>query len=187
MERVTAMDRLRFEPIATTVDRPKSWPIYNGHRLSKGVSPDYTLRNTAKISGIGMLRETILTSGWRNFLPTSKARSASLGGDFRSVSNGRKIVLVDHTGAKGVHTIDTPTRGLGSPKGVNYSLTPAQTHSTALILRQYSETLYCPFTKNNPNNKTYGLKACVRFSHTSKHAITTMPESAQNTYNHGKR
>jgi len=105
-----------------------------------------------------MLRERILTSGWRNFPPISKARSTSLSGDFRSVSNGCKIALVDHAGAKGVHTIDTPTRGLGSPKGVNHSLTPAQTHSTALILRQNSETLYCPFTKNNPNTHNHGKK-----------------------------
>lgn len=126
--------------------------------------------NNAKIGGIGMLRETILTSGWRNFPPTSKARGTSLGGDSRSASNGGNFSLVDHTGAKGVSTIYTP-----------------KSHHTTLILRQYNETLYCPFTKNNPNNKTYGLKACVRFSHTSKHAITTMPESAQNTYNHGKR
>lgn len=142
--------------------------------------------NNAKIGGIGMLRETLLTLGWRNFPPTSKARSTSLGGDFRSATNGGNFPLVDHASAKGVHTIDTPTRGLGSPKGVNHSLTPAQTRSTALILRQNSETLYCPFTKNNPSNKTYGLKACVGFSHTSEHAITTMPESAQNPYNHGK-
>lgn len=114
--------------------------------------------NNAKIGGIGMLRETILTSGWRNFPPISKARSTSLSGDFRSVSNGRKIALVDHAGAKGVHTIDTPTRGLGSPKGVNHSLTTAQTHSTALILRQYNESLYCPFTKNNPNIHDHGKK-----------------------------
>ena len=114
--------------------------------------------NNAKIGGIGMLRETILTSGWRNFPPISKARSTSLSGDFRSVSNGRKIALVDHAGAKGVHTIDTPTRGLGSPKGGNHSLTTAQTHSTALILRQYNESLYCPFTKNNPNTHVHGKK-----------------------------
>ena len=170
MERVTVMDRLRFEPIATTVDRPKIRPIYNGRRLSKGVSTVYTLHNTAKIGGIGMLRETNPTSGWRNFPPTSKACSASLGRDSRSVINGRKIVLVDHAGAKGVHTIDTP-----------------KSRHTALTLRQYNESLYCPFTKNNPSNKTYGLKACVRFSHTSEHAITTIPESAQNPYNYEKR
>lgn len=95
--------------------------------------------NNAKIGGIGMLRETILTSGWRNFLPTSKARSASLGGDFRSVSNGRKIALVDHAGAKGVSAIYTP-----------------KSRTTALILRQNRETLYCPFTKNNPNTYNHG-------------------------------
>ena len=143
--------------------------------------------NNAKIGGIGMLRGTILTSGWRNFPPTSKARSTSLGGDFRSATNGGNFSLVDHTGAKGASIICTPTQRVCSPKGVNHSLTPAQTRSTALILRQNSETPYCPFTKNNPSNKTYGLKACVRFSHTSEHAITTMPESAQNTDNHGKK
>ena len=90
--------------------------------------------NNAKIGGIGMLRETILTSGWRNSQPTSKARSASLGGDFRSVSNGGNFSLVDHTGAKGVSTIYTP-----------------KSRHTTLILRQNSETLYCPFTKNNPS------------------------------------
>lgn len=88
-----------------------------------------------------MLRETILTSGWRNFPPTSKARSTSLGGDFRSVSNGGNFSLVDHTGAKGVHTIDTH-----------------KSRHTALILRQNSETIYCPFTKNNPNTYNHGKK-----------------------------
>lgn len=155
MGRVTAMDRLRFEPIDITIDQPKIRPIYNGRRLSKGVSAVYTLRNTSKIGGIGMLRETILTSGWRNFLPTSKARSTSLGGNFRSVSNGGKISLVD---AKGTSVICIPTRKVCPPKGVNHSLTPAQTHSTALILRQNSETLYCPFTKNNPNTYNHGKK-----------------------------
>ena len=148
MERVTAMDRLRFEPIATTVDRPKSWPICNGRRLSKGVSTVYTLRNTAKIGGIGMLRKTILTSGWRNFPPTSKVGSTSLGGDSRSATNGGNFSLV---ATKGTSVICIPTQKVCSPKGVNHSLTPAQTRSTALILRQNSETLYCPFTKNNPN------------------------------------
>lgn len=152
------MDRLRFEPIDITIDQPKIRPIYNGCRLRKGVSNAYILRNTAKIGGIGMLRETILTSDRRNFPPTSKARSTSLGGDFRSVPNGRKIVLVDHAGAKGTSVICIPTRKVCPPKGVNHSLTPTQTRSTVLILRQYSETLYCPFTKNNPNTYNHGKK-----------------------------
>nr|DAI57350.1 MAG TPA: hypothetical protein [Caudoviricetes sp.] len=88
-----------------------------------------------------MLRETILTSGWRNFPPTSKVRSESLGGDSRSVSNGGNFSLVDHTGAEGVHTIDTP-----------------KSRPTTLTLRQYRETLYCPFTKNNPNTHNHGKK-----------------------------
>ena len=154
-------------------------------RKSHNSESHAVIPNNAKIGGIGMLRETILTSGWRNSQPTSKARSTSLGGNFRSVINGGNFSLVD---AKGTSVICIPTRKVCPPKGVNHSLTPAQTHSTALILRQYNETLYCPFTKNNPSNKAYGLKACVRQSHTSeKHAITTMPESAQNTYNHGKK
>ena len=142
------MDRLRFESITTTVDRPKSWPIYNGRRLSKGVSTVYTLRNTSKIGGIDGLRETNLTSGWRNFPPTSKAHSASLSGDFRSATNGGNFSLV---ATKGTSVICIPAQKVCSPKGVNHSLTPAQIHSTALILRQYNESLYCPFTKNNPN------------------------------------
>lgn len=73
--------------------------------------------------------------------PISKARSTSLGGDFRSVINGGNFSLVDHTGAKGVHTIDIP-----------------KSRHTALILRQYNETLYCPFTKNNPNTYNHGKK-----------------------------
>ena len=141
MGRVTAMDRLRFEQIDITIDQPKSWPIYNGCRLRKGVSNDYILRNTAKIGGIDGLRETILTSDRRNFPPTSKAHSESLGGDSRSVSNGGNFSLVDRTGAKGVHTIDTP-----------------KSRHNALTLRQNSETLYCHFTKNNPNTYNHGKK-----------------------------
>lgn len=154
MGRVTAMDRLRFEQIDITIDQPKIRPIYNGYRLRKGVSNAYILR-TAKIGGIGMLRETILTSGWRNFPPTSKARSESLGGDFRSASNGGNFSLVD---AKGTSVICIPTRKVCPPKGGHHSLTPAQTHSTALILRQYNESLYCPFTKNNPNTYNHGKR-----------------------------
>ena len=88
-----------------------------------------------------MLRETILTSGWRNFPPTSKARSTSLGGNFRSASNGGNFSPVDHADAKGVHTIDIP-----------------KSRHTALILRQNREMLYCPFTKNNPNTDNHGKK-----------------------------
>ena len=73
--------------------------------------------------------------------PISKARSESLGGDSRSASNGGNFSLVDHTGAKGIHTIDTP-----------------KSCYTALTLRQYNETLYCPFTKNNPNTYNHGKR-----------------------------
>lgn len=73
--------------------------------------------------------------------PISKARSESLGGDFRSATNGGNFSLVDHAGAKGVSTIYTP-----------------KSRHTAMTLRQNSETLYCPFTKNNPNTDNHGKK-----------------------------